>query len=146
VRFLTISGKEFLPSQGTFRPIVPEVIELQRQLDVWQITREQLVDLAILLGTDFNGGVKGIGPKKGLRLVQQFGRIEAMPDAVREAAGDVDEVRRIYLEPAVAGSYTIDFRPPDRNGVVDFLCGQRQFSRDRVIAALDRAFREPTLF
>ena len=26
VRFLTVSGKEFLPSQGTFRPIVPETI------------------------------------------------------------------------------------------------------------------------
>jgi flap endonuclease-1 len=146
VRFLTISGKEFLPSQGTFRPIVPEVIELQRQLDAWQITREQFVDLAILLGTDFNEGVKGIGPKKGLRLLRQYGRLEAMPDAVREAAGDVDEVRRIYLAPAVTDSYSVDFSAPDRNGVVDFLCGQRQFSRDRVTAALDRAFREPTLF
>jgi flap endonuclease-1 len=146
VRFLTISGKEFLPSQGTFRPIVPEVIELQRQLDAWQITREQFVDLAILLGTDFNEGVKGIGPKKGLRLLRQYGRLEAMPGAVREAAGDVDEVRRIYLAPSVTDSYSVDFSAPDRNGVVDFLCGQRQFSRDRVTAALDRAFREPTLF
>src|SRR5206468_3006513 len=32
VRFLTISGKEFLPSTGTFRPIVPELIELDRFL------------------------------------------------------------------------------------------------------------------
>ena len=39
VRFLTISGKEFLPSAGTFRPIVPEIIELPQQLDAWQITR-----------------------------------------------------------------------------------------------------------
>ena len=28
VRFLTIAGKEFLPSQGTFRPLIPEVLEL----------------------------------------------------------------------------------------------------------------------
>src|SRR5262249_5104956 len=45
VRFLTISGKEFLPSQGTFRPIVPETIELPRLLDGWRITRDGLVDL-----------------------------------------------------------------------------------------------------
>ena len=70
VRFLTISGKEFLPSQGTFRPIVPETIVLERLLEGWGIDREALVDLAILVGTDFNDGIKGIGPKKALALVQ----------------------------------------------------------------------------
>jgi len=60
VRFLTISGKEFLPSQGTFRPIVPETLELERLLATWRIDREGLIDLALLVGTDFNDGVKGI--------------------------------------------------------------------------------------
>src|SRR5580765_7934271 len=45
LRFLTISGKEFLPSQGTFRPIVPELIDLDRMLRTLSITRAQLVDL-----------------------------------------------------------------------------------------------------
>src|SRR5262249_49859146 len=62
VRFLTFSGKEFLPSKGTFRPITPELIDLQAMLDALAITRSQLIDLAILVGTDFNEGVKGIGP------------------------------------------------------------------------------------
>src|SRR5256712_3636200 len=88
VRFLTISGKEFLPSQGTFRPIVPEAIELERLLDGWGISREGLVDLAMLVGTDFNDGIKGIGPKKALTLVQQHGRIENMPEEIRQALGD----------------------------------------------------------
>ena len=56
MRFLTISGKEFLPSQGTFRPIVPEVIVLGRLLDLWGISREGLVDLAILVGTATSTG------------------------------------------------------------------------------------------
>lgn len=64
VRFLTISGKEFLSSQGTFRSIVPETIELERLLNAWQIDRERFIDLALHVGTDFNDGVKGIGPKK----------------------------------------------------------------------------------
>src|SRR5262245_23797573 len=76
VRFLTISGKEFLPSRGESRPIVPELLDLERLLAGWRITREQLIDLAILVGTDFNEGVKGIGPKKALKLVQEYGRIE----------------------------------------------------------------------
>ena len=65
VRFLTISGKEFLPSQGTFRPIVPETIVLERLLDGWRISREGLVDLAMLVGTDFNDGHQRDRPEEG---------------------------------------------------------------------------------
>ena len=140
VRFITISGKEFLPSQGTFRPIVPEIIVLQKQLDAWQLTRPQLVDLAILVGTDFNNGVKGIGPKKALRLLQAHGRIEDLPAEVRDAAGDPSEVRDIYLHPAVTDEYSIQFGRPDVDGVIKFLCEERIFSRERVTTALERAF------
>src|SRR5262245_39120684 len=61
VRFMTISGKEFLPSKGTFRAITPELINPGEMLAHYKITREQLIDLAILIGTDFNEGIKGIG-------------------------------------------------------------------------------------
>ena len=144
VRFLTISGKEFLPSQGAFRPIVPETIVLARLLESWRITREQLVDLALLVGTDFNDGVSGIGPKKALKLVQQYGRIENMPDDIRQPAGDdemLNDVRRIFLRPAVTESFTFTPSEPDVDGVVRFLCDEREFSRERVTAALERAFR-----
>lgn len=142
VRFLTISGKEFLPSQGIARPIEPELIELDRFLNALHISREQLVDLAMLVGTDFNSGVKGIGPKKALKLVREHGRIESMPADIRQAVGDVDAVRQIYLAPPVTDEYDIRFEEPDFEGVVQFLCGEREFSRDRITAALDRAFRQ----
>jgi len=146
VRFLTISGKEFLPSQGTFRPIVPELIDLAQMLRTLSITRAQLIDLGILVGTDFNDGVKGIGPKKALKLVQKHGAIENMADEIREIVGDVDEVRRIYRQPEVTDDYDIAFGEPDFAAVTDFLCGEREFSRERVTAALERAFAERSLF
>ena len=146
LRFLTIGGKEFLPSQGTFRPIVPEMLELQAQLERWSITREGLIDLALLIGTDFNDGVHGIGPKKALKLVQQHGRIEDMPAEIRDAVGEVEPLRRIYLQPNVTDEYQIEFTEPDIDGVVKFLCEERQFSRERVTAALERAFPPPRLF
>jgi flap endonuclease-1 len=146
VRFLTISGKEFLPSQGAFRPIVPELIDSERLLQRLAITREQLVELGILVGTDFNDGVKGIGPKKALKLVQEFGSIDRMPEEIRQAAGEVDEIRRIYLSPDVSDAYDLTFAEPDFGAVVDFLCAKREFSKERVTAALDRAFSERTLF
>src|SRR5438445_13280601 len=78
VRFLTISGKEFLPSKGAFRAITPELINTGEMLAHYNITREQLIDLAILIGTDINEGMKGIGPNNALKLVDEFGSIEYM--------------------------------------------------------------------
>jgi flap endonuclease-1 len=149
VRFLTISGKEFLPSQGTFRPIVPETIVLEQLLHGWGITRELLVDLSLLVGTDFNEGIKGIGPKKALTLVQRHGPIEAMPADIREALGDpamIDAVRNIFLHPDVTDDFDVEQCEPDLDGIVHFLCDDREFGRDRVQGAIERAFRERTLF
>ncbi len=141
LRFLTISGKEFLPSKGISRPIVPEVIDTATMLAAYGITREQLIDLSILIGTDFNDGVKGIGPKKALKLVKECGSIERMPAEVQEAAGpDVAAIRALYLSPEVTADYTIEFRKPDVPGIIQFLCNEREFGRDRVEAALERAF------
>jgi flap endonuclease-1 len=143
VRFLTISGKEFLPSKGAFRPIVPEMIDLPSLLAALGITREQLVDLAILVGTDFNDGVKGIGPKTALKLVRAHGDLEHMPAPVRDQVLDAAAaIRAIYLTPDVNDVGALTFGSCDVTGVVTFLCEERAFSRDRVLAALDRAFGE----
>jgi flap endonuclease-1 len=141
LRFLTISGKEFLPSKGVSRPIVPEVIDTQALLAHYGITREQLVDLAILVGTDFNEGVKGIGPKKALKLVKNYGSLEQMPAEIQSAAGpDIQEIRHIFLSPEIAEDVTMEFGSPDWAAVEKFLCDEREFSRERVRAALQRAF------
>src|SRR5215475_3983070 len=141
LRFLTISGKEFLPSNGTFRPIVPELINASALLKHYGITREQLVDLAILVGTDFFAGIKGIGPKKALKLVKQFGSIDEMPAEIRGEVGpSLGEIRRIFLEPEVTEDYEIEFAKLDWDGIIHFLCDEREFSRERVTAALKRAY------
>ncbi len=149
VRFLTISGKEFLPSQGTFRPIVPETIVLEQLLSGWGISRASLVDLAMLVGTDFNEGIKGIGPKKALALVQRHGRIEEMPPEIRDGLGDpetIDVVRRIFLEPSVTDEFDVRQGEPDLDGIFRFLCDEREFGRDRVRSAIERTFRERSLW
>jgi flap endonuclease-1 len=141
VRFVTFSGREFLPSKGTFRPITPEMIDLSAWLGALGITREQLVDLAILVGTDFNPGIKGIGPKKALHLVRTHGRLEGMPGDIRDALlPAADAIRRLYLFPDVTDDFDLTPGVPDVQGVVRFLCDDRAFGRDRVEAALERAF------
>jgi flap endonuclease-1 len=141
LRFLTISGKEFLPSKGAFRPITPEIIDTAALLDHYRITRDQLIDVAILVGTDFNEGIKGIGPKKALKLLFDFGSIDNMPAEIRETLGpSVNQIREIFLHPDITDNYDIQFRAPDRAGIISFLCEEREFSRERVTAALDRAY------
>jgi flap endonuclease-1 len=69
-----------------------------------------------------------------------------MPAAIRDAVGDVEAVRRLFLEPEITDDYTIEADDPDRDGVLRFLCDERQFSRTRVGDALDRAFPPARLF
>ena len=93
------------------------VAQSRRPAAAWSITREGLIDLALLVGTDFNDGVHGIGPK-ALALVQQHGSIEAMPAEIRDAVGDVTSLRQIYLRPDVTDEYSIEFGEPDLDGIV----------------------------
>jgi flap endonuclease-1 len=143
LRFLTLSGKEFLPSKGTFRPIEPELIATDRLLALHGITRAQLIDLAILVGTDFNEGIKGIGPKKALKLVREYGTIESMPEQIQQQVPDFVEVRRIYTEPDTIDRYDMQFGDADEDAVIRFLCDDRGFARDRVEAGLKRIRKGP---
>lgn len=139
VRYLTIQGQEWLPSRGRARRLEPEVIELGALLSHHGITREQLVDLAILIGTDFNTGVKGIGPKTALRLLREHGRLERMPEEVRgRLQPSLDEVRRIYLKPDVTDDFHVSAGPLSEGELLSFLCDERGFSKERVEAVVDR--------
>ena len=142
VRYLTISGREFLPSKGISRPLRPELIELSSFLNYHGITRDQLVDLAILIGTDFNDGVKGIGPKTALKLIKRHGSLEALPEDLREKLPhNLETLRNIFLRPEVTAEYSTSERPADEEGLLSFLCGERGFSQERVDIALERLRR-----
>ncbi len=139
VRYLTISGKEFLPSKGTFRPLKPELIDLDKLLLQHKITREQLVDLAILIGTDFNQGVKGIGAKTALSLLRKHGRIESLSsDVASKVSQHYEDVRKIFLNPEITLDYTLSYTKLREDELYDFLCTERDFSRQRVEKIVQR--------
>jgi len=142
LRHLTISGREFLPSKGISRPLKPELIELSSFLRYHGITYGQLVDLAILIGTDFNEGIKGIGPKTALKLIKGHGSLEALPDDLRDKLPrDLETLRNIFLRPEVTSQYSTLQRPVDAKGLLEFLCNERGFSQERVNVALERLKR-----
>jgi len=139
VRYVTIQGREFLPSKGLSRRLEPEIIDLEDFLRHHGITRRQLVDLAILIGTDFNEGIKGIGPKRALRLVEKHGCLEDMPQEVKmDLPNNYLEIRNLYLEPEITDKYKMEWGSLDEDRLFDFLCGERSFSRRRVETIAER--------
>ncbi len=119
-----------------------EVIHLNEVLEENGLTREQLIDVAILVGTDFNQGIKGIGAKKGRNLVKRHGDVYSVLKHLKmEMDVDPQEVRDIFLDHDYIEDYEIKWNKPDRDGVIDFLCNKHDFSVDRVIGALDKLKR-----
>jgi len=141
VRNITITGKRKLPRKEVYIEVVPEVVELNQVLSELSITRELLVDIGILIGTDYNPGVKGIGPKTALKLVKEHGSLEKISSKIEEVGPDakLDQIRSIFLKPTVTDAYQLKWKPPDTSGIIDFLCYERDFSEDRVRVALEKA-------
>lgn len=140
LRYLTISGREFLPSKGITRLLKPELIELNECLEHWTISREELVDLGILVGTDFNEGVKGIGPKKALSLIQKYQRIENLPHEIKSKVNmqNYEEVRHFFLQPKITNDYSLEYGTLLEDELYNFLCNERAFSRERVATVVQR--------
>ena len=139
VRNITLTGKVHYPSKGISVKLEPELVELENLLKEHKITREQLVDIGILVGTDYNEGVKGIGPKRALELIRRYGKIERIPGIEKMIdLKEVEEVREIFLNPKVTDDYDVSRGQLDEEGVIRFLCDERDFSEDRVRRALDR--------
>ena len=140
VRNVTISGKRRLPSKGITINVQPERITLASVLSSTGLDRQQLVDFAILLGTDFNpDGFEGVGPVTALKYLKKYGRLEGVKELEqRLSAIPYQEIRELYLNaPAVKGLKP-EWKEPDRDRIISFLVGEHSFSRERVEAALAR--------
>jgi len=145
VRNLTLAGKRRLPSGRTV-DVTPEIVTLAEVLGTLQVTREQLVDMGILIGTDFNDGVRGIGPKKALALIKKHGRLEAFPKDHRVAVPEeFEEVRAIFLEPDVDDNYALKWKRIDPEQVRRILCDKHAFSVDRVDSILAKVTSKETV-
>ncbi|MGB8311079.1 MAG: flap endonuclease-1 [Halobacteriota archaeon] len=130
VRNLTITGKRKLPGKNVYVTVTPELIELSNVLESLEITREQLIEIGILVGTDFNRGVKGVGPKRALRLVKDSGiesALQQLDENIR-----YEHIKEFFLHPDVTDDYELKWNIPDDQHIIEFLCDEHDFSRERV--------------
>jgi len=140
VRNFTNSGKRKLPNRNTTIEIEPELIQLDKTLSELGITREQLVDIGILIGTDFNpDGFERIGPKTALKVIKEHGNLENVPQ-IQDKLQEIDfkEIRNIFLKPKVAEISAINFGNVDYQGITNYLTKERNFSLERIETSLNR--------
>ena len=141
VRNLTISGKRKLPNRNTRVDVIPEMVYLSEVLTKNAITREQLIDIGILLGTDFNpDGFQGIGPATALKMIRKYTKIENVPELKGKVNFDPNEIREIFLHPNVSTreDFDLEQKPANNEGLSKFLIDEHDFSRDRIATALQR--------
>jgi flap endonuclease-1 len=140
-RNVTISGKRKLPNRNIRVDVIPETVVLQDVLSENGISREQLIEIAMILGTDFNHpDFRGIGPKTALKLVKKYGKLEDIPDLNGKIKFDPAEIREIFLHPQVLtpSQSQLEARPPRKEEILDYLCKEHDFSEDRIRSSFAR--------
>jgi flap endonuclease-1 len=131
-----------LISHGTKRfgrPVLAEKIVLADLLEENGITQEQLVDLGIMIGTDFHPGIKGIGPKTGLKLIKKYGTLERIcHEKGHDVPENIGEIRNIFHNHPIGIDTLPQKNMADETMLREFLQTERGFSDARMKRALDR--------
>ncbi|MCJ7714497.1 flap endonuclease-1 [Candidatus Bathyarchaeota archaeon] len=139
IRNVTISGRRKIARKNSYINICPEIVELKKVLAANKITFEQLIDLSILIGTDFNPmGIKGLGPKTALKLIKEHGTIAKVLPHLKnnQIQFDPQEIKEIFINPKITDDYVLKWKDIDIDGVINFLCRKKDFSEERVNKAL----------
>ncbi len=145
IRNLTLSKKR-KTSAGIYVDTQIEIIEFEDVLNKLQIDQEQLICLAILIGTDYNpGGVKGIGQKRALEIVQKY----RYPVSIFEYVANTPKYVLDFDWQAVFKQFK-EFRARtkkiediqeikiNQEKVKEILVTRHEFSEERIISALDK--------
>ncbi|KAL7073013.1 hypothetical protein ACQ4LE_007677 [Meloidogyne hapla] len=137
VRHMTFSEAKKMPIKE---------FSLEKVLQGLDMTYDQFIDLCILLGCDYCGNIKGIGPKKSVELIKQYGSIEEILQKIDQKkfpppiGWKYKEARNLFLQPNVddGSKFELTWAEPKVQEVVDYLCVQKGFSEDRIRSGLDR--------
>ncbi|MDD9954426.1 MAG: flap endonuclease-1 [Candidatus Woesearchaeota archaeon] len=141
VRNLAVSGKRKLPGRMAYVQVEPELITHKDVLEELDVTLEQLRTLAVLIGTDYNiGGIKGIGPVKGLKLVKEHSQEAVFKEINWQEHWDIpwQEILNVFESMPVGEPESLDFKGVDEDAVVDLLVKKHEFSPERIKNSLKK--------
>lgn len=108
------------------------------------INREQLIDIAILIGTDYNpDGVKGIGVKTALRIIKKYNNIENAIEKgeiqLSKINFDIREIRKLFITPEVKKpTERLELAECNEREIIELLVKNHDFNEDRVNNGIER--------
>ncbi|CAB0035736.1 unnamed protein product [Trichogramma brassicae] len=131
LRRLTFSEARKMPIQE---------IQYDKVLHGLQLNKEEFIDLCIMLGCDYTSSIKGVGPKRAIELIRNHKSLEKILDNLDTKKYPVPEdwnykdARMLFIEPEIKDPEEVDLKwnDPDEDGLVQFLCGDKQFNEERV--------------
>ncbi len=137
LRNLSITGKRKVPRQNRYITVEPERIELEETLSALGVSREELIVVGMLCGTDFNDGIRGVGPKTGLKIVKEHKTLEKVSEFVKGKYGEefpenAEEVFRFFLNPPTEKAGKLQWGTMDSASVIKLLVDEHDFSHERV--------------
>ena len=116
-----------------------EYLELEKVLEELELSREQLIDVALMVGTDFNEGIHGIGAKTGLKLIRNNSLEDVLVEkGITDVEVEPDELREIFLKHEVNTDYEIKFKSAKKDKLFEFMCEEHGFSESRVLNVTDK--------
>lgn len=119
-----------------------------------EISREQLVDIGILVGVDFFEGIKGIGEKTAIKLIKQYGSLNNLinkkdnEDLQRYDFSPIspeiaEDVWNIFLRPNVTDNYEKPiWKKANRDEIINLLVQEHNFNQDLVENAIKRLIKK----
>lgn len=139
IRNLSISGRKKKPGQNTFYELKPELIELKSVLDQLGIDRKQLIIIGMLIGTDYSQGVKGIGPKKALKLVKEQKNLESVINGLDwTEKTDINDIFDFFMNPPSTEDYDLEWKEPDADKILKLMVDEHGFLQERMEKVVEK--------
>ncbi len=145
LRNFTYFGRRKIPGRNMYVNVTPEYMDLRENLESLDLTHDQLIQVGILVGTDFNKGLFRVGAKTALKLMKKHGDIHGVLRAKETEIENLDEILDLFANPPFDSDVKMEFPKPSRDGIIDFLCSRHDFSLNRVespIATLEAAHQK----
>ncbi len=135
------SLKRKVQNKWVYTKVSPVLTPLEETLASLGIDIFQLVDLGILIGTDYFPGITNIGPKRALELIKRYKDIgsiarneKANYDFSKLTPNILDEVRKIFLFPEVNENIdNVVWNAPDRSKIFELLCNDHTLDKERIL-------------